>query len=71
MPVARDGKGAPLCGLFQSLTALVESAAMLAERDALTESVRPVLVYGGEESQTRSGVDVVPWRRVGDVDWSA
>lgn len=27
-------------------------------------STRPQLVYGGEEAQQRSGVDVVPWRHV-------
>ena len=52
-----------------ALAALVESAAMIEERDPLTESVRPVLVYGGDEAQTRSRVDVVPWRAIGNFDW--
>ena len=28
------------------------------------EAGRPILVYGGDESQTRSDVDVLPWREV-------
>lgn len=30
---------------------------------------RGVLVYGGDERQRRTGVDIVPWSAVSDVDW--
>lgn len=32
-------------------------------------AVRRRLVYGGDESQRRSGAEVIPWRCVPDVDW--
>jgi predicted AAA+ superfamily ATPase len=30
---------------------------------------RGVLVYGGRDRQRRSGVDVVPWSEVSELDW--
>jgi hypothetical protein len=36
-----------------------------------TSTGRGVLVYGGDERQRRSAADVVPWHRVGRVQWFA
>jgi predicted AAA+ superfamily ATPase len=33
--------------------------------------VRRALVYGGDDAQTRSEVDVVPWSHVDAYDWCA
>ncbi len=32
-------------------------------------AAKAVLVYGGDQAQRRSDVDVVPWDRIGDRDW--
>jgi len=34
-----------------------------------TPKVRGALVYGGDQAQTRSGVDVIPWSQIHAYDW--
>lgn len=38
--------------------------------DRSRPSLRPVVVYGGNERQQRSGAPVLPWSMVDQFDWS-
>lgn len=51
------------------LPALLAWGRMIQERDVLTTAVHPVLVYGGDQAQTRSDSQVVPWHELGNFDW--
>ena len=50
---------------FTALAALPE---LLARGDP-HRTVEARLIYGGETGQTRSGVQVIPWREVQEVEW--
>jgi hypothetical protein len=50
---------------FTSLAALPD----LIAQGVPDRAVEARLIYGGEAGQTRSGVQVIPWREVQDVDW--
>lgn len=73
--VVEAGRGIILVEAKSGTTVLAEhyrSAASLAERLRVgppQEQVETVLVYGGDELQTRSDAAVVPWDRVSEMAW--
>lgn len=73
--VVEAGRGVILVEAKSGTTVLAEhyrSAAMLAERLRVGPprgQVESVLVYGGDEWQTRSDATVVPWDRVAEMVW--
>jgi len=73
--VVEAGRGVILVEAKSGATVLAEhyrSAAMLAESlrtGPPTSQVEVVLVYGGDELQTRSDAKVVPWDRVAEMVW--
>lgn len=54
----------------QTVTAdMLRPATRIVESLGKTAGAEACVVYGGEDMQLRNGVRVVPWRKLGELDW--